>query len=161
MFRSLAITPTIQVIDHFLENLYLDDIMKLQDSNRDQLEKEGLIKYTSEMKSLPDDYRLIEKKLNQKIISRLVELGYKMEKYAITLSILRISSSRYQGSLHHDKNANKRRRLTVILYLNIPEEGGELVFPCFDKRGKPINNDLTNQLVKLGRKHQFYFNIQG
>jgi hypothetical protein len=148
--------PTIQIVDHFLEHPYLEEILRLKNVRNDRFVEEGLIKYTSEMKTLPDDYLVIEKNLNRQIIARLGELGYDIEQYAITLSILRISGPRYQGSLHHDKNVNTKRRLTVILYLNTPEEGGELIFPCYDKQQQPVYNELTHQLIERVKKHQFY-----
>ena len=146
----------IQIIDNCIENLYLDDILALKNQRHAEFQKTGIAKFTSEMETVPDAYRLLQKKLNQQITSKLIRMGHDMQSYQLTMSLLRISGSKYEGTLHHDKNANTRRKLTVILYLNAPEEGGELAFPCYDRNKNPLNNALTARLNELRDNNQYY-----
>ncbi|MDX1408622.1 MAG: hypothetical protein R3330_10830, partial [Saprospiraceae bacterium] len=122
-----------RVIDDFLECPPLDEIRRLTALNRERLRDEVLIKYTSEMDADRDGYFDLQKRLNRQIVARLTGLGHDVPTSALTLSLLRISGAGYDGSLHHDKNCNPARKLTVVLYFNTPDAGGELVFPCYDR----------------------------
>ncbi len=47
------------------------------------------------------------------------------------------------GLLHHDLNGRPRRRLSLLLYIDVPAEGGALIFPFFDASGAPVDSPVT------------------
>ena len=146
----------IQVIDNFISELHFDQIQQLQAASSEQLQQAGIAKYTSEMTEAPDSYRLLEKNINKQINAKVTTLENGKRQAKLTLSILRINTAKYRSTLHHDKNSNSKRRLTVILYCNRPEQGGQLVFPYYNSDRQRCYNALTNHLDDLADSNQYF-----
>tara|TARA_Y100000593_G_scaffold42861_1_gene82042 strand:- start:20023 stop:21474 length:1452 start_codon:yes stop_codon:yes gene_type:complete len=60
------------------------------------------------------------------------------------------------GVLHHDLNRRDKRRYSLILYVEEPTEGGEIVFPFYDSNGNRTNNIVTEECEKLNDRKTYY-----
>jgi hypothetical protein len=56
------------------------------------------------------------------------------------------------GGLHHDLNKRKNRRYSLILYLEEPIAGGEIVFPLYDSNGREARNPVKESCEDLHKK---------
>ena len=60
------------------------------------------------------------------------------------------------GLLHHDLNHRPDRRFSVIFYIDVPQTGGEIVFPFFDAAGRPVDSPVTVRCRQLAAAGQLY-----
>ncbi|MFT5680898.1 MAG: hypothetical protein ACI8RZ_001804 [Myxococcota bacterium] len=60
------------------------------------------------------------------------------------------------GLLHHDLNGRPHRRFSLLFYIDVPTEGGQLIFPFFDDLGIPTDNPVTEACCLLHADGRLY-----
>lgn len=60
------------------------------------------------------------------------------------------------GLLHHDLNHRPDRVLSLLLYIDEPKLGGELVFPLLDTDGQPRAGPISHACQRLTSAGQLY-----
>ena len=60
------------------------------------------------------------------------------------------------GLLHHDLNHRSDRVFSLLLYIDEPKRGGELVFPLLDPEGRPRSGPVQDACHRLASAGQLY-----